>query len=169
MKIKNKHSKRPLKDLPKDVNAFLERLIAFETAPDTTNFQQLLNAGVELPSPETLGDDQVSRKLWEVIGALAQLRVFLSQTDHLSDRQLYELLWREILRHEIPDVPPEPTSAWHVDLLTGGGEDETRLYMKYYADERDRRAWLADFPDYDMPSHEDPPYDRDRRLPVPQY
>ena len=108
-------------------NEFWEHVIAFETVPSTTNFQQLLNTGVELPSAEILGDDEVSRKLWEVIAA--NLRVFLAQTDHLSARQLYELLWRDVLRDEIPDVAPEPTSAWHVDLLSGGGGgDETRLH-----------------------------------------
>jgi hypothetical protein len=37
--------------------------------------------------------------------------------------------------------------------------------MKYYADEGTRRGWLADFPDDEMPPHEEPPYDRDRFLP----
>lgn len=37
--------------------------------------------------------------------------------------------------------------------------------MKYYADEETRRQWKNDFPDYEMPEHEDPPYDRDRLLP----
>lgn len=51
------------------------------------------------------------------------------------------------------------------DLLSGGGEEYTRLYLKYYADEETRRRWLADFPEDEMPSHEVPPYVRDRHLP----
>jgi hypothetical protein len=41
--------------------------------------------------------------------------------------------------------------------------------MKYYADEQWRRRWQEDFPDFTMPDHEDPPYDRDRLLPQPDY
>ena len=54
-----------------------------------------------------------------------------------------------------------------MDLLGGWSDADTSLYMKYYADEESRREWLADFPDYDMPAHDDPPYDRDRLLPQP--
>jgi hypothetical protein len=96
------------------------------------------------------------------------MRVFLSQTDHLSDRELYILLWGDTLREPVKDMPLDESSAWHIDLLGGGGEEDTRLYMKYYADEETRRRWLADFPEDEMPPHEEPPYDRDRFLPREQ-
>jgi hypothetical protein len=41
--------------------------------------------------------------------------------------------------------------------------------LKYYADEDARRDWLKDFPDYDIPVHENPPYDRDRDLPQAEW
>ena len=167
--------KRPLSDLvvtsesdnlPKETSReFWEHLIACETAPLTTHFQQLIEAGVELPDPGLLDDRQMPIKLLEVIDALARLRVFITQTNHLSDRELYAELWEQVLRVETPDVPMDIYSAWHVDLLGGGGEPETRLYFMYCADDGERREWLAEFPDYDMPAHEDPPYDRDRHLP----
>jgi len=37
--------------------------------------------------------------------------------------------------------------------------------MKYFADEESRASWLAQFPDYEMPPHQEPPDDRDRHLP----
>ena len=149
---------------PEAAAQFRLSVAAYEQAPWTTHFQELVDAGVKLPAPESMDDRRLVAKLWEVIGALAQMRVFLSQTDHLSDRELYTLLWGDTLRESVKDVPLDESSAWHIDLL-GGGEEDTRLYMKYYADEETRRCWLADFPDDEMPSHEEPPYDRDRHLP----
>jgi hypothetical protein len=112
-----------------------------------------------------LDERRLTAKLWEVLEALARLRVFLSQTDHLSDRELYTHLWADTLREAIPDLPFDEHSAWHIDILGGCSEEDIDLHMKYYADESDRRDWLKQFPDYEMPAHEDPPYDRDRHLP----
>ena len=61
-----------------------ERMLAFENGPFTTNFDQLVKAGLEPPAPETLDDAQLHRTLWKVILALAELRVFIEHTDHLS-------------------------------------------------------------------------------------
>ena len=52
-----------------------------------------------------------------MIEGLAGLRVFLSQTDHLNDRALYTLLWRDLLREAVKDLPLNDSAAWHIDLL----------------------------------------------------
>ncbi len=144
---------------------FWMSVAAYEQAPSTTHFQLLEESGIELPAPESMNDQRLATKLWEVIEGLARLRVFLSQTDHLSDRELYESLRRDVLREAIKDLPLAAASAWHIDLAGSGSDEDTNLYLKYYAGEDIRRQWAADLPDDEMPEHEPPPFDRDRHLP----
>ena len=154
---------------PEVAEQFWEQVVAYEKAPWTTNFKQLEESGMELPAPETLNDEKLTKKLWEVIQGLALLRVFLDETDHLSDRELYTELWSDMLREEVKAMPPDPDGAYHLSPLGGCSEEDIQLQMKYYADEEWRRRWQKDFPDFVMPKHEDPPYDRDRFLPQPNY
>lgn len=149
--------------------AFWKHVVDYEEAPWTTHFQQLESAGVLLPPPDSLSDEEVTTKLWEVIQKLALLRVFIEQTDHLSDRELYQHLWTDSLREETKMLPVDADSAWHIQLLSSGSEEDNQLYLKYYADEDWRRGWHKDFPNDPIPEHADPPYDRDRLLPKADY
>jgi hypothetical protein len=159
-----------LGDCPAEVEeGFWKYLVDYEEAPWTTNFQQLENAGVLLPSPDSLKDEEVTAKLWEIIQKLSLLQVFIEQTDHLSDRELYTHLWSDSLREETKALPLAANSACHIQLLSGGSDEDNLLYLKYYADDDFRRHWHQDFPGDPMPAHEDPPYDRDRLLPRPDY
>ena len=145
---------------------FWEHVVAFEESEWITSFELLEQGGMELPAPEELDDSQLTAKLWEVIRGLAMLRMFLYNTDHLSDRELYEELWYEVLREENPDMPVNENSACHIDLVGSGSEEDNERYLRYYADEEDRQLWAKDWPDDDIPEHEATPYDRDRHLPA---
>ena len=60
-------------DLPLDVEeAFLENVLAFETAPKTTYAKRLLTASIWLPSPDSLPSKALTEKLKEVVHGLAQ-------------------------------------------------------------------------------------------------
>ena len=101
-----------------------------------------------------------------VITGLARRRTFLSYTNHLSNDELYRLLWVETLNeatHELDDSMGD--CACHIDLLSDGSEQSNLLRLQYYADELERNDWLDAFPDDTLPPHLDPPYDRDRHLP----
>ena len=149
--------------------AFWEHVVDYEEAPWTTHFHQLESAGVLLPEADSLNDQELTVKLWEVIHKLALLRVFIEQTDHLSDRELYRHLLTESLREETKMLPLTADSAWHIQMLGSGSEEDNQLYLKYYADDVWRQQWHKDFPNDPIPAHEDPPYDRDRLLPKPDY
>lgn len=148
---------------------FWKQMKDYEEAPWTTNFQQLESAGVSLPPPDSLKDEELTAKLWEIIHKLALLRVFIEETDHLSDRELYAHLWIDSLREEAVALPPAANSVYHIQMLGSGSEEDNRLYLRYYADEATRRHWQKEFPGDPIPVHEDPPYDRDRLLPKPDY
>lgn len=150
-------------------NEFWNYIVEYEEAPWTTNFQQLEAAGVSLPAPDSLNDQELTAKLWEIIQKLALLHVFVEQTDHLSDRELYTHLWTDSLREETKALSLASNCMCHIQILGGCSEEDMVLYLKYYADDDFRRQWHKDFPKHPMPPHEDPPYDRDRLLPKPDY
>ena len=159
-----------LDDYPAEVEeGFWKHVVDYEEAPWTTNFQQLENAGVSLPPPDSLKDEELTAKLWEIIQKLALLHVFVEQTDHLSDRELYTHLWADSLREETKALQMAAGSAYHIQLLGSYSEEDMVLYLKYYADEDWRRQWHKDWLNDPIPPHEDPPYDRDSLLPKPDY
>lgn len=144
---------------------FLQQVLEYEKAPDTTHFEQLLQAGFNFSPAEEMDDKAMKKKLWELIQKLAQMRVFLHSTDHLSDRELYVKLYTEVLLEETKDLFLDPGSAFHIDLAGSGGEEDIQIYLKYYADKDTRERWQNDFPNDPIPNHEALPYDRDRFLP----
>ncbi|MDX8400205.1 MAG: hypothetical protein R8K20_08140 [Gallionellaceae bacterium] len=146
---------------------FQQSIAAFEQAQRSPAFQILLDSGISLPPPSELTDAELHSKLWEIIHALALMGAYLEQTDHLSDRELYTLLLDDILREDMVIQSAGMDMACHIDLLGSGSEEDTAIYLKYYADEKDRNFWLTDFPKDQLPERERLPYDRDRELPKP--
>ena len=153
-------------DLPTEVEEkFLEHVLAWERASHVTYFDALEQAGKTFPPPEELDDAELTEQLWQLIHALALLRVYLHCTDHLNDRQLYEQLWHDCLREETVLFPENPDYGCHLDLIGSGSEEDTMLYLQYYADDEWRQQWIEEFPDSQIPERVEPPFDRDRHLP----
>ena len=77
----------------------------------------LSGCGGSAPDPDAINDADIGAKLWEVIAGLSRLRVYLDQTDHLNDRELYATLWRDVLRLDVPAID-EIGFNNHVSLLS---------------------------------------------------
>jgi hypothetical protein len=146
---------------------FLEQILAFERAEQVTHRERLERAGVALPPVDTLDDDALPLKLIEVVHTLAEMRIYLENTNHLSDRQLYTYLLAEALNESGPLLPPDMPMNCHLDICGSGSEDDIAIWLRYYADDETRAQWATDFPDMTVPPHEPPPFDRDRHLPRP--
>ena len=132
--------------------SFWAMVYDFEQAPTTTNRKQLAEIGIDVPASEALADDEVSAKLGHIIDGLARLHIYLLNTNHLTDRQLYERLEKEVLEEEVRDVAAaEGVQEW-VDLAL---MEETDVYERYYEGTSGPREAIA------MPSA------RDARLPRP--
>jgi hypothetical protein len=148
---------------------FLEQMCFMEGVGEQPLFDMLENKGIQLPESAGLNDAQLQAKLWEVINGMASLGCYLSSTDHLSDRQLYDLLWTDLLREPASACPDDSCCACHIDVLGGCSEEDLQLRLKYYADEYERLSWADEYPEDAIPPHEPLPYDRDRHLPLPPY
>jgi hypothetical protein len=133
-------------------------------APRTTIFELLVRRGVPLPGPDDVQDVDIRSVLWRVIHALADEGVLLDCTNHLSDRELYLLLWTRFLREEYPVVSDHGAMTMHIDMLGAWSNEDVQTYLRYYAEEESRRNWEQNFNE-NIPEHVDPPYDRDRFLP----
>jgi hypothetical protein len=155
-----------LESMPADMEEqFLRHVLEYETAEQISLLRLLENSGLEVPAPETLDDDALKIKLKELIDRMASVGAYLMHTNHLSDRDLYEYLYREALREETVLFPENPSYAYMIDLTGSGSEEDNQTYLKYYADEQYRWRWAHDWPDDRMPEHEEPPFDRDLFLP----
>jgi hypothetical protein len=150
---------------PEIIEQFLENVLEIERAPMTTHLELLRRQGLELPPADTLSEGALREKLWELFRVLEKINTYVHRTNHLSDRELYKKLREESLPESAFAFAGCPDSYCGLDLLGGGSDEDIHLGMKYYATEEERVRWMKSFPDYAMPSHEDPPYDRDRFLP----
>ncbi len=153
-------------DLPADLEEeFLKHILEFETAEQMTLMKWLANAGLEVRPPEELSDADLPVKLGELINRMASLGAYLHNTNHLSDRELYSYLYHDALREPTVLFPENPGYVYGIDLLGSGSDEDMQMYMRYFADEDYRRRWAKDFPDFEMPPREQPPFDRDKDLP----
>jgi len=141
-------------------NSFLQAMLCWERSP-VIPISQWFEPELQLPHPDTLSDRNLSKVMWDALERLAEQRIYLQCTDHLSDRQLYCVLYRDILpaTEKKLDLPQNDLIWKLVDL-----ESDPELWLTYYADSDERYQW--EFENNRIPPAPiEPPFSR--KLPEP--
>jgi len=121
-------------------NEFLASLLAWEHAP-VLPIARWFEPELRLPAPERLADAQLSQLLRETIHKLFEKRIVLDFTDHLSDRQLYGLIYHDILpAHEKKIESSRHFLHWDCANVT----DDPETWLRYYASAEDRENWALE-------------------------
>jgi len=136
-------------------NDFLESMLDWERAP-ILPICQWFDPPLELSDPDSLDDHRLCALLGNTIQRLFEERIVLDFSDHLSDRQLYCLIYRDILpAHEKRIDRRKNYLHWDCANMVGDPE----IWLRYYASEEDRQAWAEETGGY-LPPVDDPPFER---------
>ena len=136
-------------------NEFLESMLEWERAP-MLPIGQWFDPPLLLPHPDRLGQHQLSLVLRATIEKLFEMHVVLDFTDHLSDYQLYGLIFRDILPSHEKKLDRR-TSYLHWDCANI--DENPDVWLRYYASVAERMMW-AEENDQPLPPHEEPPFKR---------
>ncbi|MBX3421594.1 MAG: hypothetical protein KF752_08570 [Pirellulaceae bacterium] len=121
----------------REENSFLESMLAWERAP-AIPISRWFEPELKLPSPSQLDDDLLRNLLHDTIDRLFSVRIVLEMTDHLSDRELYKLIYRDILPacEKKIDLPGNYLCWRCLD------EADSENWLRYYATETERLQYL---------------------------
>ncbi len=137
-------------------NEFLASMLAWERAP-VVAISEWFDPELVLPHPDALSHDERRELMWATIHQLYEKRIVLDFTDHLTDRQLYTIIYRDILPSAEKKIELARNNYLHWDCANTGDDPET--WLRYYASLQEREAW-ADETGEPLPPAEDPPFRR---------
>ncbi len=133
-------------------NEYLASMLAWERAP-ALPIASWFSPPLELQPPDSLDDRALEIALDQTIDRLYSKRVVLRFTDHCSNRQLYKIIYRDILPccEKKVDVPGK-SLEWHCI-------DDHETWLRYYASPIERRRFQEEH-DVDLPASETPRHKR---------
>ena len=136
-------------------NEFLAQMLAWERAP-VLPISKWFNPELTLPPHGNLTDKELSSLLTKTIQKLYSQRIILDFTDHLSDRQLYCLILRDILPSPEKKLDlPRNYLHWHfLDV-----ETQPEIWLTYYASDEERELWASET-GQPLPPRQPPPHPR---------
>ncbi|MGI9470830.1 MAG: hypothetical protein ACR2NZ_04820 [Rubripirellula sp.] len=133
-------------------NEYLASMLAWERAP-ALPIASWFTPVMELPSPDSLDDEALASLLLTTVDRLYSQKVVLRFTDHLSDRDLYKIIYRDIL----------PCCEKKVELpgkfLEWRCIEDNETWLRFYADAIERRRFQEEH-DVDLPASQTPKYQR---------
>lgn len=113
-------------------NEYLASILAWERAPALA-IAAWFDPPLQIPAPDSLNDQDLTAELNRIIERLHSQNIVLSFTDHLSDRDLYRVIYRDIL----------PACEKKVDMpgkcLEWRCLEDNETYLTYYASAVERR------------------------------
>lgn len=136
-------------------NDYLASMLAWERAP-VLPISHWFEPELVMPRHDLLGETELKQQLYQVIGRLFEKNITLEMTGHLSDRQLYCLIARDILPIEEKRLNSTRASIrWQcIDPII-----EEEAWLRYYATHDDRKAWSEET-GLKLPPRENMPFPR---------
>jgi hypothetical protein len=121
-------------------NEYLSSMLAWEKAP-VLPISQWFEPELLMPPHHSLEDQMLHQQLHQLIGRLFEKNIVLLHTDHLSDRQLYCLIVRDILpAQEKKVLLPGKFLRWQcLDIV-----DDEESWLRYYASKEERSQWALE-------------------------
>lgn len=135
-------------------NEFLAGMLDWEVSPVEPIVRWFVPE-LRVPAPERLNNEQLSRALEYVIARLFEKKLVLDFTEHLSDRELYTLIYRDILPSREKNLQHR-NGFIHWDCSCGDDE----IWLRYYASD-DEREQYSECSGELLPAKEVPPHYRD--------
>ncbi len=124
----------------RDENEFLASMLEWERAP-VLPISCWFKPELNLPRPESLDDTRLHELLWETIHSLFSKRIVLDFTHHLSDRELFCLIYRDILPSREKKI--ERTRTF-LHWLCLDPHSEADVWLRYYATKEERESWAEE-------------------------
>ena len=138
-------------------NEYLASMLEWERAP-VLPIYRWFEPELRPPHSSRLGDKDVPKILDDLIESLYEKKIVLDFCDHLSDRELYELICQDILPSREKKIDMRK-GALHWDCSYVGSISDPTVWLTYYASDEDREDW-ADRYELPLPAKELPLYPR---------
>ena len=124
-------------------NDYLAAMLDWERAPALPIYRWF-EPELRPPHPNRLNDSDLSEKLADLVDQLYEKRIVLDFTDHLTDRELYTLICRDILPVQEKKIDMRD-GALHWDCSHCFGGNDPTTWLAYYASDEEREDWSEQY------------------------